>query len=544
MFVESILFSNSFVISGECAMWIRVFKWSSCMLAAIACSGNVLAIDFAGVGVGAIPDNTPAGINITFSTLAYNQPVGDVKLTLAINHTFIQDLKVTLTSPAGIARLVMMSRVGLRTTGIGGSANLAGVYIFSDFGSDLWAAASPLGNAANVPVGSYRTSTQGAELITGTNDGGGCFTSLDGAFAGLSAANASGVWTLNVADVVGGDAGTVNSATLSLLPQADAIFRNGFEIASLGTCKLARMDFTGRGRSSYVLVRNTGGGSGGAVTWFIKDNNSAGGGADTSFVHGISTDLFLQGDWDGDGLADAALWRPGAPSQFIIRPSSHPTLLRTQEFGQAGDEPNITDDFDGDGRTDFVLYSFGASASLPSRTLIKLNASGVERDYVTGVNGNFAASGDYDGDRVADIAIQDNVGGVGNFRLFNGLTGTQFATFTHGLPTDVIVDGNFSGSYFDDVTICRGVGGTIQWLIRDGATGVVQSTIAFGMSATDFRLNGDYDGDGLDDVSIWRPSSTPGASKFSLRPSSAPATPIDVPMGLNGDFPIGNTRNH
>ncbi|MEO6075612.1 MAG: proprotein convertase P-domain-containing protein [Dokdonella sp.] len=509
---------------------------------AFALTANAYAADFGGTGVGPIPDNTPAGINISFNSAGFNQPVGDVKLKLNINHTWMGDLKVTLTSPGGVATMVMMSRAGVRTGGGYPNADLAGVYTFSDFGGDLWAAVPVAGV---IPPGAYRTSTRGAELTpSGTNSGGGCFTSMAGAFAGLSPVDASGVWTLNIADVAAGDAGNVTAATLTLTPQADAIFGSGFEVASRGICKLARMDFTGRGRSSYVVVRNTGGGPSGDVTWFVKDNNSAAGGADSSFLFGKATDRFLQGDWDGDGLADAAVWRPGTPALFIIRPSSHPTLLRTLAFGQTGDDPSITDDFDGDGLTDFAVFRAGASTGLASHTLIKLNASGAERDVTTGVNGSFPASGDYNGDGMADIANQESVGGAGNFRLFNTVTGAQFSTFTQGLPTDIIIDGNYAGTFYDDITTVRAVGGVLQWTTRDSATATIQPTVAFGASSTDFALTGDYDGDGLDDYSIWRPSATVGASKFSVRPSAAPATPIDIPMGANGDYPVGNARTH
>ncbi|MEO8460960.1 MAG: hypothetical protein ABI451_10545 [Dokdonella sp.] len=508
-----------------------------------------LAVDFAGAGLGAIPDNNPAGINILFNTSSFNQPVGDVKLTLNINHTFIRDLKMTLRSPSGIAQLVIMSQVSRRTTAPNnGSANLLGIYTFSDFGADLWATVVPLGDLDNIPTGNYRTSTGAAGLVGGgTNDHGGCFTSLAGAFAGLSSTNASGVWTLNIADVANADIGTVSAATLSLLPQADGILRNGFEIASRGTCKLARLDFTGTGRTSYVLVHNTDSGMTSTVTWVIKDNDSPAGGVETSFIFGDFHDnvrFFLQGDWDGDGLADAAVWRAGSPSQFIIRPSSHPSLLRTQVFGQTGDDPSIVDDFDGDGLTDFAVYRAGASTGLPSHTLIKLNASGVDRDYITGASGAYPNSGDYNGDGAADIGIQEDAGGgVANYRLFDGLNGVLFNMFTHGLVSDGVDDGNFSGNYVDDITTYHFGSGMLQWSTRDSGTGIEQPPVTFVVvsSIADLPLNGDYDGDGIDDYSYWEQT---GTAKFSIRPSSAPATTIEVPMGAVGYWPIGNVRIH
>ena len=128
--------------------------------------------------------------------------------------------------------------------------------------------------------------------------------------------------------------------------------------------------------------------------------------------------------------------------------------------------------------------------------------------------------------------------------MFDGLTGAQFSIFTEGLPTDKIVDGNYAGNFIDDITTIRSVSGVLQRTTRDNASVMAQPAVAFGASATDFTLTGDYDGDGLDDYSIWRPSATPGASKFSVRPSAKLATPIDIPMGSDSDYPVGNARTH
>lgn len=505
------------------------------------------AVDFNGTGVGAIPDNNPTGLTISFNATSFTQQVGDVRLQLTLTHSYVRDLTATLVSPSGVSRLVVFGRTGLRVTAPGGEANLSGTYVFSDAGKDFWATATPLtGVAAVVPPGTYRTSrgTRGLPVVSPDNAGG-CVTSLAGAFLGLSAADASGVWTLNIADLQATDTGSVTAAVLSLAALPDIIARSGFEVAPIGTCTRSPLDFTGSGRSSYVVVRNTGGGPTGAITWFVKDNDLAGAGAETNFIHGTASDFFLSGDWDGDGFADAGVYRSGTPSLYIIRLSSRPTRPLTVPFGLSGDDPQIVDDFNGDGLTDFVVFRAGASAGNVSRTLMLLNNSQVTRDFVTGVNGNFPLSGDYTGDGAADIGVQSNAGGgIAGFTLFNGLSGGPEGAFTFGTPTDVIVDGNHSGNATDDVTVIRSSGGFILWNTRDGATGVAQPQVSLGNSATDFVLGGDFDGDGLHDYATWRPSATVGQSKFIVRRSSSPATPIEVFFGQNGDYPVGNHRTH
>jgi subtilisin-like proprotein convertase family protein len=506
------------------------------------------AADFAGGGTGPIPDNNPAGIDITFNVSGFVQPVYGVRLKLNITHTFVGDLRATLISPAGTARLLVFGRLGSRMTGNAGtSANLGGEYVFDDGGGDLWAAIAPLVSADTVPPGRYRTSTTSKESSSaGLSDHGGCSTSLVGAFGGLTGSETNGIWTLNIADEAGIDTGSVSSALLSLDPVADSIFAYGFEARA--QCKSAWLDLTGAGRTSYVLVRNTGGGPTGAITWYVKDNIASGSsaGAITSFEHGVQSDIFLTGDWDGDGIGDAAVWRAGPAAKFIVRPSSHPSHLHTFLYGQTGDDPKHIGDYDGDGLSDFAVYRAGPMSMDPSHTYIHPSHGGPDRAFVTGENGGFPAGGvDYSGDGLADMAIQSNAGGnVAKFRLYNGVTGALFDTINFGTPSDVIEVGNHAGTALSDITVIRGIAGEIVWTTRDGDTGVGQPSVNFGTSATDFPLSGDYDGDGLDDYAFWRPNADPALCKFSIRRSTAPGTPIDIFLGQNGDYPVGNTRSH
>jgi hypothetical protein len=407
---------------------------------------------------------------------------------------------------------------------------------------------APLASADIVPPGRYRTSTTGKESSSaGVSDHGGCSTSLASAFGGLTGSETNGIWTLNIADEAGIDTGSVSSALLSLDTVADSIFAYGFEPRA--QCNSAWLDLTGAGRSSYVLVRNTGGGPTGTITWYVKDNiiNGSSAGAVTTFEHGIASDFFLTGDWDGDGIGDAAVWRAGPPpAQFIVRPSSHPSHLLTVPFGQIGDDPKQVGDYDGDGLSDFAVYRAGLMSMDPSHTYIHLSHGGPDRVFVTGENGGFPAGGvDYSGDGLADMAIQSNAGGgVAKFRLYNGVTGALFDTVNFGTPTDIIVVGNHTGTALSDITVIRGLAGEIVWTTRDGDTGVGQPSVTFGASATDFMLSGDYDGDGLDDYAFWRPNANPALCKFSIRRSTAPDTPLDIFMGQNGDYPVGNSRDH
>lgn len=361
------------------------------LLAAVLLPVAAPAIDVVGTGTGAIPDNNPAGLTISFNLAGMTSPVTSVELLVDIDHSFTGDLTALLRSPGGVAQLVVFSRIGLQPgANFGAPANLAGAYRFADDApGDLRAVAAPLASAAVVPPGRYRTSTGG---VAGTLRGG-CSTWLSGAFGGLTPAQSNGTWTLIVADRASGDTGTLNAAVLSVRGSQDDLFGDDFDPWVRGTCQAARMDYTGSGRTSYVLVRNTGGGSGGSITWFVKNNDGTANGTVEQFPLGVASDFFVDGDFDGDGLADAAVWRPGATGQFLVRRSSRPLdSVLVIPWGQSGDDPAQIGDFDGDRIDDATVYRAGAQAGDVSRTLIRPSGGGPDRDFVTGQNGHFARS--------------------------------------------------------------------------------------------------------------------------------------------------------
>lgn len=57
-----------------------------------------------------------------------------------------------------------------------------------------------------------------------------------------------------------------------------------------------------------------------------------------TFAHGNSTDIPIPGDYDGDGKADYAIFRPSADAWYIYY-SFDLNNYQTIDFGQSGDIP-------------------------------------------------------------------------------------------------------------------------------------------------------------------------------------------------------------
>jgi len=195
------------------------------------------------------------------------------------------------------------------------------------------------------------------------------------------------------------------------------------------------IDFNGDGKTDFAVVRNTGGGPGGQITWFINLN-----GTNTTYgsAWGIATDTFVPVDYDGDGKTDIAVWRAissGQPSgnAFFYILQSQTNTVRVEDFGQVGDDPTVVDDYDGDNKADLAVYRAGAAPGAQSTWYYRTSPGGAISYVPWGQNGDFPAPGDYDGDNKADFVIQRNNGG-GQARFWMNQTTAGIDSVVFGTP--------------------------------------------------------------------------------------------------------------
>lgn len=319
-----------------------------------------------------------------------------------------------------------------------------------------------------------------------------------------------------------------------------------FAYTSVAPAAKATVDYNGDGKTDYSVVRNTGGGPTGQITWYNCYNGVAEPGCYQFADWGIATDFFVPADYDGDGKTDIAIWRPAAAGTagFYILQSLTGTV-RFDVFGQTGDDPTVIADYTGDGKADPAVYRGGAASGDQSYWYYRASNGTYNGQIVYeqwGQNGDFPGPGDYDGDGKADFMIQRNGGGGQAIFWLRTNTTNNISNYIFGTPTDVIVPGDYDGDGKTDIATLRGSSGSIVWFYRASSTGNLVYLGAFGNSATDFPVQGDYDGDGKTDIAVWRPAVDSGANYFHALGSTSGYKFYE--WGQNGDYPVANYNSH
>lgn len=489
------------------------------MVVAVAALGftvwvaSPLAVSFSNTAPIVIPtgpgNGTPYPSSITVAGLAGT--VKKVKVTLInFSHTFPDDVGVVLVAPGGQALLLM--------DGAGDDPDVVNVTL-------TFADGAPVLPDSEAPTsGTYKPTTYytgdsfpaPGPLLAYDNPGpaGGGTATFASTFAGASP---NGTWNLFVRDMVSGDAGSIAGGwSLTLVTEAP-------------------VDFDGNAVTDFAVVRNTGGGPSGAVTWYWWNGAGLSGRA-----WGIASDFFVPGDFDADGKTDVSVWRPGSPGIWYVNRSTDLGVM-ILAFGQSGDDPTIIGDYDGDGKTDMAVYRNGATTGAPSFWHIWRSTTGTPLSMQWGQRDDFPAPGDYDGDHKHDFAVQRDAGG-GQAVFYISLSGGGMQTLFWGTPADVIVPGDYDGDGKTDLAVVRAAGGSIQWHVRRSSDGGY-SPFTFGASATDVPTAGDYDGDGVTDVAVWRPDANPALTAFYVLWSSDGSLHA-MQFGQNGDYPIANFNVH
>ena len=292
-------------------------------------------------------------------------------------------------------------------------------------------------------------------------------------------------------------------------------------MAALGSNTFAA-DFDSDGKADIAVFRPSN------SSWYI--NASATGESSSEIRWGIPSDVLVPGDYDGDKRTDIAVWRPQNGVWYIQQSGDRSVLfvrwgmVTMHPTGGLADIP-VPADYDADGRTDIAVWRpdtgewwiLTSSSDFDQRKPMRLK---------WGKLGDVPVEGDYDGDLRVDQAVFRTTENRWYIRESSGKGRMRVEMF--GLAgSDKLVPADYDGDGRVDIASYRsGI-----WYMLSSRSGEAE-TFHLGF-ADSIPVPADYDGDGVCDLAVYR------SGTWYVYDSGKPLL-RSINFGLATDSPVGS----
>ncbi|MBI3985461.1 MAG: hypothetical protein HY343_00950 [Lentisphaerae bacterium] len=286
------------------------------------------------------------------------------------------------------------------------------------------------------------------------------------------------------------------------------------------TSTQAQGDYNGDGISDMALFDdNTG-------SWYIR--TVAGTTLAWAVPWGWPGAVPVSGDYNGDGISDMGVFDSNTGSWYIrslVDTTAGTTIAWGTPWGWPGAVP-VSGDYNGDDRSDLGIFDSNTGYWY----VYSLTGAALAWQVPWGWPGARAVPGDYDADGIADMAVFDSNTGSWYIRSVAGVTiawGTPW-----GWPGAIPVSGDYNSDDRSDLGIFDSntgywyvsslTGSALVWQVQWGWPGAV-------------AVSGDYDGDGISDLAVF--DSNTGS--WYIRSVAGVTIAWGIPWGWPGGTPVG-----